>query len=272
MPGEDRYKIEIVDVMLDVIEGLSTAGGHPGRVSELSRQLGIHRSRVFRILKTLERRGYVEADPKTKGYRLGIKFLEIGAAVREQLSLHRVAEPILMELAQKTGDVAQLLVLYGHSAVCIERYQGHHTLQVAATIGRPLPLHIGASPKILLAYLPDQERERLIREIELTPFTAKTITDRDQLRHRLEKIRIRGYEVDEGDFEIGVCAVGAPVADYSGRVVAGITVTTPDVRYSPEQREQLIELVVDAAQRISANLGYLPHLHHGLGEPNQPTT
>jgi len=272
MPGQDRYTIEILDVTLDVIEYLLAAGGEPQRPSQLSRQLGIHRSRVFRVLKTLERRGYVEADPQTRGYQLGLRFLEIGEQVRERLNLRHVAEPILMELAQKTGDVAHLLVLYEHSAVCIDRYQGHHRLQVAAPIGQRLPLHIGASPKTLLAYLPGQERERIIREIELTPFTANTITDCDQLRRRLKKIRTQGYEVDEEDFEIGVYAVGAPVRDHSGRVVAGITVTTPDVRYSPERREQLIQLVVGCAQRISANLGYLPTLHGRLDELNQPTT
>lgn len=258
MLDQDRYTIGILDVTLDVIECLLTAGEEPQRPSELARQLGINRSRAFRILKNLERRGYVEADPQTHGYLLGLKFLEIGTRVRQRLDVRRVAEPVLIELAQNTGDVAHLLVLYGHSAVCIDRYQGNHMLQVAAPIGQLLPLHIGACPKILLAHLPDQKRERIIQEIELTPFTPNTITDRDKLRRRLEKIRTQGYEVDEEDFEIGVCAIGAPVCDHSGRLVAGITVTTPDVRYNPERREQLIELVVDAAQRISASLGYLP--------------
>ena len=265
MLDQDRYTIEILDVTLDVIECLLTAGEEPQRPSELARQLGINRSRAFRILKNLERRGYVDVDSQTQGYWLGLKFLEIGTRVRQRLEVRRVAEPILIELAQNTGDVAHLLVLYGHSAVCIDRYQGDHMLQVAAPIGQPLPLHIGASPKILLAHLPDQKRELILQKIELTPFTPNTITDRDKLRRRLDKIRTQGYEVDEEDFEIGVYATGAPVRDHSGRLVAGITVTTPGVRYSPERREQLIELVVDAAQQISAGLGYLPTLEWQAG-------
>lgn len=258
MSVEGQYTIEILDVALDVIEYLLAAGGEPQRASKVAHQLGIHRSRAFRILKTLERRGYVEADPQNQGYQLGLKFLEIGEEVRERLDLRRVAEPVQMDLAQKTGDAAHLLVLYGHSAVCINLCQGDHMLQVAAPVGKPLPLHIGASPKILLAHLPDQERERIIQEIELTPFTPNTITDRDELRRCLEQIRTQGYAVDEEDFEMGVYAIGAPVRDHSRRVVAGITITVPESRYSLERRKQLIELVVGAAQRISANLGYQP--------------
>jgi DNA-binding IclR family transcriptional regulator len=257
------YAIEVLNVALDVIESLSSADRAPRRPGDLARQLGVHRGRIFRILKTLEQRGYVEAHPTLPGYRLGLKFLELGEQVREHIDLRRVAEPVLRELAQKTGDAAHLLVLSGTSAVCVDRYQGAHMLQVTTPIGRPLPLHVGASPKILLAYLPEQERERLIQEMELTPFTPNTITDRDELRRCLEEIRAQGYAIDEEDFEIGVYAVGAPIRDHTGRVVAGITVTVPESRYNLRRRQQLIELVVDAADRISARLGWTPKATEG---------
>jgi len=159
-----------------------------------------------------------------------------------------------MELAKDTGDVAQILVLRGHNAVCIDSYRGDHRLQVAAPIGQPLPLHIGASPKILLACLPEQERERILQDIELTRFTPNTITDRDELRRCLEKIRTQGYAVDEEDFEVGGYGVGAPVHGRNGHVVAGITVSLPASRYSPQRRQELIEMVKNAAGRVSARL------------------
>jgi IclR family KDG regulon transcriptional repressor len=255
MSNKGKYTIEVLDVTLDVIEYLAASGQEPQRHAEIARQLGIHRNRAFRILKTLEERGYVEANSETRGYQLGLKFLEVGELVHERLDVGRVADRILMELAKKTGDVAQLLVLYRHSAVCIDSYRGDHRLQVAAPIGQPLPLHIGASPKILLAHLPEQDRERILQSIELTRFTPNTITDRDELRHCLDEIRAQGYAVDEEDFEVGVYAVGAPVRDHCGRVVASITVTTPESRYSPQRRQELIEMVTNAASRVSARLG-----------------
>jgi DNA-binding IclR family transcriptional regulator len=253
----DQYTIELLDVALDVIEGLSGVGGEPLRASELSRKLDLNRTRVFRILKTLERRGYVQADHPNQGYRLGLKLLWLGEQVRQQLDLYRVAKPVLRELARDTGDTAVLVVLHGHSAVCVDRFQGENILQAEDPIGQPLPLHIGASPKILLAHLPQEQRERIIEGMELNPFTPNTITDRQELCRRLDEIRAQGYAVDEEDFELGVYATGAPVRDHSGRVVAGVTVTTPTIRYNPQRGQDLIALVVAAAKRLSAQLGWV---------------
>ena len=256
MAGDDRYRIDILDAALDLIEWLLMADGRPQSASEIARQLGVNRTRVFRILKNLERRGYVETDPQTRGYRLGLKFVEIGGRLRESLDLRRVAEPILMDLAQHTGETVHLLALFGRAAIRLDRYQGEHLLQVAAPIGEVLPLYIGASPKILLAFMPEEQRERIIQETKFTPFTRNTITNQDVLRRTLDEIRRQGYCVEEEDFELGVCSVGAPVRDHRGSVVAGVTVTLPSTRFGRERRAELIRAVIDAAGRVSARLGW----------------
>lgn len=267
MPEESQYTIEIVDLALDVIEGLLAAEGEPQSASQLARRLGINRTRAFRILKTLERRGYVQSIHPTQSYLLGFKFLELAQGVREQVNIYNIAKPVLEELAKESGDSAVLVLLLGDYAVCVERSQGDHVLQVEDPIGRPLPLHIGACPKILLAHMPEQDRERIIREMELTPFTPNTITDRHELRRRLEEIRVQGYSVDAEDFEVGVYATGAPVRDHSSRVVAGVTVTTPAIRYTPQRGQELISMVVCAANRISAQLGWVEDQSNGSSFP-----
>jgi DNA-binding IclR family transcriptional regulator len=254
--AESPYAIDILDTALDVIEGLYQSDHQSANPSVLARQLGINRTRIFRILKTLERRGFVEQAPGKQGYRLGIKFLMLAERVKEQIDLRREAAPILRLLAQDTGDTANLLVRYGDQAVCIDSDQGENLLQVSAPIGQPLPLHIGASPKILLAFMDRAEQERILHAIPLTPFTTRTITNRERLQQHLQEICQQGYAVDEGDFEDGVCAIGAPVRDYRGQVIAGITVTTPVSRYDAKRREDLIERVISAAQQLSAKLGY----------------
>jgi IclR family KDG regulon transcriptional repressor len=255
MPEENDYRIAILDVTLDLMETL-LASGRPMGASEVARAVGITRTRAFRILKSLHARGYVEFDTETEGYRLGLKLLEMGEGVREQLDLRRVAAPFLKELARKTGDVAHMLVRRGDVAVCIERYQGSHSLQGAAPIGMPLPLHVGASPKLLLAYLEKPEREALIATLHLEPLTPNTITDRDTLRRHLKEIRAQGYSIDQEDMEIGINAVGAPVRGHTGQVVAGVTVTTPVARWSDARKQTLIDLAIETAEAISAKLGY----------------
>jgi DNA-binding IclR family transcriptional regulator len=182
----------------------------------------------------------------------------------QQLDLRRVVEPFLRELAEETGDVALLLVLNDKAAVCIDRYQGNYMLQFATPIGVSIPLHMGASPKLLLAYLPEPEREQLIDEMELTAMTPYTITDRQELRRRLQQIRTQGYSIDEQDYELGVYAIGAPVRDHTGRVVAGITVATPDVRWDEARKQALIRLVVETAGKISGRLRYSENPSNGV--------
>lgn len=253
---KDKYIIDVLSVALDVVEHMLNSDKESLRPSEIGSQLGINRTRVFRILKTLEQHRYCEFDPESQGYRLGLKFLEFSKHVRGGLALRKVAEPILMELAQSTGDSAHLLVRYQNNAITIDRFQGYHRLQVATPIGQPIPLHVGATPKILLAYLPDHEKELIINKLEFKAFTPNTITDPNELRNELVTIRQQGYAIDEEDYELGVIAIGAPIFDDSGQVIAGLAITTPLIRFSPEYCELLIANVVEAARKISIRLGY----------------
>lgn len=250
------YSISIVNVTIDLMEFLLSSGRKPRSVSEISRHLQITRSRVFRILKTLEARGYVEVDKENQGYRLGLKLLEMGEGVREFIDLRRIAEPFLRELAQKTGDVALLVVLRNNVAVCIDRYQGSFSLQGGTQIGVPLPLHVGASPKLLLANLAESEREKLIGEMELTPYTPFTITNPDELRLRIKEILNQGYSIDIEDFEIGINAIGAPVRDHRGNVLAGVTLTTPAARWNEARKQELVEIIIETANQISERLKF----------------
>jgi DNA-binding IclR family transcriptional regulator len=256
MKNHNPYTIDIIDVTLDVIECLN-GEAKSYRAADVAQKLGVNRTRVFRILKTLADRGYIDYDLDTQGYHLGIKFLWVGENIRERLDLRREAEPFLVGLARYSGDSAHLLILHGDTAVTIDRRQGENQLQVATPIGQSVPLYAGASPKILLAYMPEETRERIIQSLKFKQFTKNTITDSNQLRLCLQDIRRKGYAVDEEDYEIGVYAVGAPVRDNSGQVIAGITITTPATRYTSKHSKELIVQVIEAAQKLSERLGYV---------------
>ena len=256
MLQENRYVIEILDVALNIIDTMAFNPEESHSPSELARQFNLNRSRTFRILKTLERRGFVDYDSKLETYRLGMKFLTIGNTVRDRISLRREAEEVLKGLAAETGDCAYLIVPSGSAAIVIDRYAGDNMLQLSAPIGALLPLHVGAAPKILLAFMTDDQRERMLEKLEMTRYTPRTITEKAALKKNLEEIRRTGYAVDEQDFEVGAYAFGAPVYDHDGNVVAGLSITTPSARYSAERRKELIRLVLAAARTLSAKLGH----------------
>ncbi len=256
MQATDQYAIDILDVTIDVIECMLAAGKEYLKPSLIASNLGINRTRVFRILKTLERRGYVEVDPISQGYRLGLRFLYVAKGILDNVNLRQEAGQVLKELAGLTGEPVSLLVISGLSAICIDNYPGEYLLQIATPVGQTVPLHTGASPKLLLAYLPLTEREKIIKSLPFTKFTNNTITSMEELRRVLNQILRQGYAVDDQEFEQGAYAVAAPVRDYSGRVIAGLTVTKPEVRFGPEQRETLICQVIEAAARLSRMLGY----------------
>jgi IclR family KDG regulon transcriptional repressor len=263
MPEDDRYIIEILDVALNAIDKMAASSDESYSPSSLARQFNINRSRMFRIFKTLERRDFVAYDPKTETYRLGLKFLEIAQNIRGRLNLRSEAEDVLKELAAGTGDCSYLIIPSGNSAIVVDRYSGENMLQLSAPIGSRLPLHTGAAPKVLLAYMQENQRKRIIDEMELTAFTSNTIRDKDTLRKVLAQIREQGYAVDEQDFEVGAYAFGAPVFDHEGNVVAGVSITTPTPRYSLKRRKELICMVCSSAQKLSEKLGYQSNRFNG---------
>ena len=167
-------------------------------------------------------------------------------------------EDILKKLADDTGDCVHFVVLSEKKAIIVDRYMGDNTLQVAQPIGKPLPLHIGAGPKLLLAYLPEQQRKKIINEISYEVYTPNTIPDVETLICVLNRIVLDGYSFDDQEYEIGVYACGAPVFDHTGTVVASVSVALPAVRYQPEMQKNLIDKVVVASMEISSRLGYHP--------------
>jgi IclR family transcriptional regulator, KDG regulon repressor len=256
MSDTNQYSIDILDIAIEVIEYLAKDTAEFQKPSVIASQLGINRTRVFRILKTLGRRGYVEYNSQNLGYRLGLKFLTLSESIRININLRKEAELILKGLSRVTGEASFLYVLVEHRAICIEFCKGENVLQIAATIGESLPLYIGAAPKILLAFLPDEERERIIQEIEFTPYTPNSIIDRNELRKELNTIRDRGYSINHEEYELGVNAIGAPIRDYSGKVIAGLSLDIPTIRFTPEQKDFLREQLCNAALELSSKLGF----------------
>lgn len=225
-------------------------------VSELSRYLGYSKSTVSRILGTLEKLGFADQDPVGGGYRLGLRFFELGNVLASGMDLKRVALPVMTRLVAETGQTTLLTVPSDGQAVCVEKVDSPDPVRVTFQLGRRGPLHAGASGKALLAFMPDEAVERVITA-GLRRYTERTITDPEELRSNLAVIRAAGYVVTCGEVDEGVVGVAAPVFDAGGSVVASVTVVGMPPRIE-RQLETVIQKVKEAAEEISTRLGFRP--------------
>lgn len=251
-----KYSIHSLEAALSVVECFLDSYSDGLGVTEISNLTGFSKSRVFRILDTLSHRGYIQKIEKSQRYKIGVACLAIGEAFRDQLDIRKAAEPILEDLAEKSGDTALLIMLIDHKAVIIEIKQGKYYLQSTDTVGQTVPFHVGASPRVLLAHMPESDRSKVVRSINFEKFTPRTTANPKDLEKRLEQIRSQGYCLTEDDYEVGVYAVGAPVRDDEGNVVAGISLITPQVRFTKDCQLRNVRLVVEAADELSMQLGY----------------
>jgi DNA-binding IclR family transcriptional regulator len=252
MVHTDGYTVAAVARALDVLCAFQRPP-HEFGPSELARQLGMTKNHVFRVLKTLEANGFVRRV--NDRYRVGIRAFEVGQLAIKQLDVVRLARPIMHSLHERTGETVHLAVLDNLEAVCVDRVESQHPIRLSAEVGKRFPLHAGACPKVLLAFMSTSDRERVLAR-GLPAFTRFTATEPADLCRELDEIERDGYAVGDQDLDLGAAAVAAPIRDWSAQVVAAISVAGPLERVKTQLRAQLRHHVVTAAEHISSELGY----------------
>lgn len=235
--------------ILDAFSGTRREMG----VNELARMLGMHKSTVSRLCATLEQSGYLSRDHTTEKYRLGARIQQFseGASVE----LRAAARDVLHQLVESSGETVTLVVRDGLDVVTIEVLEGPKLVRMQARVGTRTQVHASAGAKAILAWLPQDELNRVIDAWPLARLTPNTMITKTELLRHLAEIRERGYSVDREEMEIGLRCVGAPVRDQTGAVVAGVAASGPRHRVDDNEIERLGQVVRNAADAISARLG-----------------
>jgi DNA-binding IclR family transcriptional regulator len=228
--------------------------------SEIARTANLPLSTAFRLLTTLVQLNFVEIDRNTRKYRLGLKLLELGHVVTQQLDLPALALPILHELRHRSSESARLSIRDGMEGVFISKVETLQSVRLHTPLGQRVPLHAGASMKILLAFQPEEDIADYIKCLDKTRIAPNTIIDPDKLQADLARIREQGYAASFSEQSPGAAGVAAPVRDHTGRVVAGITISGPEPRFTPDKVQFFAKLIVEAAANLSAKLGAAPAL------------
>lgn len=224
-------------------------------LAELSAKVGYHKTTVYRLLATLQRNSFVQQDPDTDRYRLGLKLLELSTVLLDNLELRREASPLLCELMAKTNETVHLAVLEQAEVVYIDKVESHNPVRMFSRIGRRMPAHCTGMGKAILAHMPETYVDQVIAK-GLPKRTPNTITSADQLRRELARIRECGYSTDNVENEDGIACAAAPIFDHLGHPVAALSVAGPSMRVTPERFEELGLLVKDTAREISRRMGH----------------
>jgi DNA-binding IclR family transcriptional regulator len=224
---------------------------------ELSERLGLHKSTVSRLLKVLEKHGFMEQDAETRKYRLGRSAIQIGRAVILSLDtrLVSIARPYIHNLRDQLNEGVGFEVWAGDTTILSYAVEGPQLVRVSAALGERMPLHVAAGAKAIMAYLPSDIVDNLLVG-KLRRYTRKTITDPRVLKRRLSDVRRTGVAFDYGEMDTDMQGMAAPVFNYSKRPVAAVVTVGPASRMKSLMGGRAVSLLKDTAERISSLLYY----------------
>lgn len=240
-------------------------------LSELAKKAQLKPATTHRLLTTMMNRGFIEQDPVSSRYRLGIKTFEIGNAALNVNDLRTISRPFLKSLAQQTNETTNLAILDGAEVVYIDQLESTNIVIVKmfARVGSRGPAYCTGTGKVLLADLPEEELKKRLAQVEFIKFTEHTITDIDELIKALSQIRKQGYALDFSERDEGVICIAAPIRNFEKRVQAAISVSAPAQRMDRKRIEtEILPLLLKAAQQISERLGFRDNSQIGASNDN----
>jgi DNA-binding IclR family transcriptional regulator len=244
--------LAMLEAVSQVSDGLSNA--------EISRKLNIPKSSASYILRTLEAQGYLTRDAESGKYRVGLKILSLSRGALGGLDVRGVALPVMRHLTHQTGLTCHLAVLDGPDAVYIEKVEPEGFIRMDTWVGRRMRVHATSVGKAIVAYIPQEQLEEILRKSGMEKRTPKTLTTLPRLFKELEKVRAQGYAVDDEENNLGARCVGAPIFDERGSIEASLGLSGTTQQVSPQTMPRILEALKDAARHISMGMGYRsPH-------------
>lgn len=250
----DPYQLQSLDRAVAVLELLSESEGPLG-LTDVCERMGLHKSTAHRALMVLERCGLIERTPENR-FRLGLKLYELGSRAVEQIDLRARVHPWFRRLSAQVGETVHLGVLQKTSVVYLDKIEPiNRRVWLASRIGASNPVYCTAMGKAMLAFLPEEAAGDILARIRFVRFTARTLMTPEALKRSLERVRRRGYAIDDEEVEPGVRCVGAPILNDSGYPMAAVSVSGPTSRITQQSVPAIAEHLLRCCREISASLG-----------------
>ncbi len=229
--------------------------GQPVHISDIARDMGEHKSTVYRALYTMEQKGFVEKDAVNDTYWLGMKLFAIGMRIQEKMSITDLVHPYTEQLYEELQEVVNICVLEMHAVdtpkvIVVEKEESDtHMLKANPGVGKYSDCHSSAAGKCLLAFSNEFDIDS-VEPFVLREHTENTITDWEEFTETLHMVRSQGYAVDNEEREYGLTCIGAPVIDRSGNAVAAVSVAGPTRRMQKDFQHK-VDAVMNTAEKIS---------------------
>jgi len=240
--------LDLLELFADNPDGLTLA--------DVCDRTGWPKSSSLALLRTLHLRDFLHTSPYDTRYRLGPRVASLGHAYLDNISLAREGTDVVREVSRACDETVHLAVLRGTDVLYVAKQEGGGHMRMVSIVGRMIPAHGTGVGKMLLACLPDSEIDRLYPPgLDLPRLTEKTVTDRGAFIASLETIRRQGYATDSGQSTLGLECIAAPVRDVDGAVIAAMSVSVPEPRFTPQRFPHLLAVITDGARRLSLRMG-----------------
>jgi DNA-binding IclR family transcriptional regulator len=247
------YQLHSLDRAVSVLEMLGESET-PLSLAEICQRMHLHKSTAHRSLMVLERSALIERTPDNR-FRLGLKLYELGNRAVEQIDLRARVHPYFRRLAMHVGETVHLSVLQKTSVVYLDKVEPNRRVCMSSKIGTSNPVYCTSMGKAMLAFQPADVREQIIGKIRFVCYTPKTISSAEALLKALERVRRRGYAIDDEEIELGVRCVGAPIFDDNRRAIAAVSVSGPASRITAQNVPAIAEQLLRCCRDISGSLG-----------------
>ena len=244
--------VPAVDQAVRILGYLARVPGGKAKLKDICQAVGIHKSKGYSILNTLQRYGLVHRDP-LKFYHLGPGLIYLGKKAYEVMDISRVSLPFLENLSKETGTLSFVGLISGNYLFVVEKVDGSSLIGITVEKGRRFPLLMGAHGKAILAFSSEEERKRMLKELDVYIHDPNGGIDMERFPRELEEIKRCGYAKDLGEMHPGISALSSPIFDFTGVVVGAVVILGT---FGEELVEEFGRKVSEASQEISRSLGY----------------
>jgi len=228
----------------------------PVSLTELSEKSNIYPSTIHRILDTLRYLKYIDQISDSGKYQLGLKSLELGVAKLSQIDLIKEATPFLNKISRKYNENVYLGVLFENMVLYLAKKETPRKIRIVTHLGARAYFNCTALGKILMAFIPKDEREEIYKNIGFPRFTRNSITNKKQFEEEIKKVKRQGFAIDNEESEKDIQCIATPIRDHSTRVIAALSISGPSYRFNVKKQKNLKNEIIEYGQKISKNLGY----------------